>query len=143
MHNQRGLGAITIIEVLVAEICLLVMLYRFEEIDIIQQLEREVKELAKQNRQVEQQREKMHEFWSNTQQLTELWLYRTVPRLDLYKELHSQLEDQSSDDLLTSISSTNRMLEELDHRIGALEAWRNDGALKSDDKKQFGKAINE
>merc|ERR550525_2170724 len=127
MHNQRGLGAITIIEVLVAEICLLVMLYRFEEIDIIQQLEREVKELAKQNKQVEQQREKMREFWSNTQQLTELWLYRTVPRLDLYKELHSQLEDENEEDLLTNMTGANNALEMLENNLGALEAWRNDG----------------
>ena len=39
------------------------MLMRFEELDIIQQLEREVKELARQNEQVEKQREKMTEFW--------------------------------------------------------------------------------
>eukprot|EP00913_Durusdinium_trenchii_P000225 g206.t1 len=66
-------------DLLAAEICLIVMLMRFEELDIIQQLEREVKEtrLSIQRGQVEKQREKMTEFWSNAQQLTELWLYRT------------------------------------------------------------------
>lgn len=70
-----------------------------------------MKELARQNEQVEKQREKMTEFWSNAQQLTELWLYRTVPRLDLYKEVHNQLED-SREDLLTQMAGANQQLEE-------------------------------
>ncbi|CAK9079005.1 unnamed protein product [Durusdinium trenchii] len=101
-------------DLLAAEICLIVMLMRFEELDIIQQLEREVKELARQNEQVEKQREKMTEFWSNAQQLTELWLYRTVPRLDLYKEVHNQLEDCSKEDLLTHMAGANQQLEDGD-----------------------------
>merc|ERR1711920_70707 len=75
----------------VTQFCLIVMLIRFEQVDVLQQLEREVKTLAKQNEAVEGQSVRMREFWSNCQQLTELWLYRTVPRLDLYKEIHSQL----------------------------------------------------
>merc|ERR1740121_1303860 len=64
----------------VAQFCLIVMLIRFEQVDVLQQLEREVKTLAKQNEAVEGQSVRMREFWSNCQQLTELWLYRTLPR---------------------------------------------------------------
>merc|ERR1712154_306842 len=103
----------------------------------------EVKELAKQNKHVEEQRERMRDFWNNAQQLTELWLYRTVPRLDLYKELHSQLEDEGEEDLLTQISGANNALEGLEKKLGHLEDWRNDGELKQEDKKAFGKAVNE
>mmetsp|Transcript_69551 Transcript_69551/g.148764 ORF Transcript_69551/g.148764 Transcript_69551/m.148764 type:complete len:562 (-) Transcript_69551:53-1738(-) len=127
----------------ISQVCLLVVLYRFEDLDTIQQLEREVKELSRQNQHVEQQREKMRGFWSNAQQLTELWLYRTVPRLDLYKEIHSQLEDAPAEDLLTHMSGANQQLEDLDQKLGALQAWRNDGTIKVDAKKQFGKAINQ
>lgn len=133
---------VTIAEVLIAEICLMTMLLKFEEIDLIQQLEREVKLLAKQNEQVAQQRQKMREFWSNAQQLTELWLYRTVPRLDLFKEVHSLLED-TEDDLLMKISSANQQLEDLEKHLCPLRAWRGDGPLGIDDKKYFGKMINE
>eukprot|EP00440_Ansanella_granifera_P050831 gb/GFBE01055091.1/.p1 GENE.gb/GFBE01055091.1/~~gb/GFBE01055091.1/.p1 ORF type:complete len:536 (+),score=158.55 gb/GFBE01055091.1/:1-1608(+) len=143
IFSSRRIGLMSMADILVAEVCLIVMLIRFEELDIIQQLEREVKELARQNQQVEQQREKMTEFWSNAQQLTELWLYRTVPRLDLYKEVHSQLEDAPKEDLLTNISGANQKLEDLDRQLGALEGWRKDGNVSSDDKKVFGKAINE
>ncbi|CAK9054922.1 UBA domain-containing protein [Durusdinium trenchii] len=130
-------------DLLAAEICLIVMLMRFEELDIIQQLEREVKELARQNEQVEKQREKMTEFWSNAQQLTELWLYRTVPRLDLYKEVHNQLEDCSKEDLLTHMAGANQQLEDLERHLGELQDWKQDGRISADTKKLVGKAINE
>merc|ERR1719188_630136 len=116
---------------------------KFEEIDTVQKLEREVQELKDQNQAVGEQGEKMKEFWSSAQNLTELWLYRTVPRLDLYKELHSQLEDEAEEDLLTHISGANDALESLEQRLGALEYWRNDGQLKTEDKKLFGKTVNE
>merc|ERR550525_1984641 len=118
------------------------MLYRFEDIDTVQQLEREVKELSQQNEQVSQQREKMREFWTNAQQLTELWLYRTVPRLDLYKEVHCLLEDADID-LLSKLSNVNHQLEDLESKLCALQAWRCDGALTIEDKKMFGKVVNE
>jgi len=127
----------------VTEICIVVVLLRFEEIDIIQQLEREVEKLTAAAKNVGDQREKMRKFWSSAQQLTELWLYRTVPRLDLYKEIHSQLEDATHDDLLKNIEGANTRLEELDSKLGQLEAWRNDGRMKVEAKKRFGKAVNQ
>lgn len=145
MYRERPSQApfpLSIFEILIAQVCLAVMLYRFEDIDTIQQLNREVRELAKQNKHVEQQREKMREFWSNAQQLTELWLYRTVPRLDLYKELHSQLEDTPQEDILLNLTGANHNLENLDEKLGNLEDWRNDGDFKLESKKAFGKKIN-
>lgn len=132
-----------IIEVLLNEICLMILLARFEEIDVIQQLEREVKELKKAEQNVQLQREKMTEFWSNAQQLTELWLYRTVPRLDLYKEVHSILEDAKKEEIVDWMRTANCRLEAIDEKLGALQAWRNNGSLSLDAKKAFGKQINQ
>eukprot|EP00928_Gymnodinium_smaydae_P049979 TRINITY_DN33585_c0_g1_i1.p1 TRINITY_DN33585_c0_g1~~TRINITY_DN33585_c0_g1_i1.p1 ORF type:complete len:575 (+),score=136.20 TRINITY_DN33585_c0_g1_i1:202-1926(+) len=129
--------------VILMEVAIIMTLIKFEEIDVIQQLEREVMELTKNTAQVEQQRERMGEFWSNAQQLTDLWLYRTVPRLDLYKELHSQLEDTSPEELVDKFTVANRHLEDLEDHLGALAAWRSGGVLRVDTKKQFGKAINQ
>lgn len=139
----RHHNAATVALLFIAEICIVVVLLRFEEIDTIQQLEQEVQKLTQAARNVGEQREKMRKFWSSAQQLTELWLYRTVPRLDLYKELHSQLEDASHEDLLSNISGANQHLEELEKKLGQLEAWRNDGRMGVEVKKQFGKAINQ
>mmetsp|Transcript_46942 Transcript_46942/g.147230 ORF Transcript_46942/g.147230 Transcript_46942/m.147230 type:complete len:282 (+) Transcript_46942:1004-1849(+) len=140
--GTRLASVLSLVELLIAELCLVTMLLKFEEIDIVQQLEREVKELAKQNERVEKQRERMHGFWNNVQQLTELWLYRTVPRLDLFKEIHSLLED-TTEDLLMKISSANQHLEDLENRLGDLTAWRNNGTVSIEAKKGFGKAVNQ
>merc|ERR1719487_2155294 len=133
----------TIAEVVLNEICLVVLLIRFEEIDVIQQLEREVKELKKAEQNVQEQREKMHQFWSQAQQLTELWLYRTVPRLDLYKEVHSHLEDAPYEDLNKWMNQANVQLENIDKNLGQLTDWRNEGTLSLEAKKNFGKTINQ
>lgn len=131
------------VELVLLEVCIVMLLIRFEEFDLVQQLEREVKALEQANTSLKDQKERMHKFWSNCQNLTELWLHRTVPRLDLYKEIHSQLEDFPQEDLLMNMSGANQHLEELEGSLGALEAWRNDGFLPLDMKKQFGKKINE
>merc|ERR1719199_1608479 len=89
-----------------------------------------------------QQREKMHDFWTQAQQLTELWLYRTVPRLDLYKEMHSHLEDAREQDINPWMLQANEQLEAVDRHLGDLKDWRNEGALNLDSKKNFGKTIN-
>jgi len=141
--EDLGPEAVSAFFLIIAQLCVTVVLMNFEDIDTVQKLEREVQELKEQNEVVGKQRENMKEFWSNAQNLTELWLYRTVPRLDLYKELHSQLEDENEEDLLTHISGANDALEDLEKRLGALEAWRNDGDLKTEDKKLFGKTVNE
>lgn len=136
-------SSVTLTALSIVQFTLIVLLIKFEEIDTIQQLEREVMELKKQNTTVETQREKMGEFWSNAHQVTDLWLYRTVPRLDLYKELHSQLEDADEEDLLTNMAGANHMLEDLEANLGTLQAWQTDGQLRLDDKKMFGREINQ
>lgn len=142
-NGEDGISLAVVIEVALNEICLIVLLTRFEEIDVIQQLEREVAELKKAEQAVQTQREKMHEFWSQAQQLTELWLYRTVPRLDLYKEVHSHLEDAPHEDLNKWMKQANEQLENVDRQLGDLVAWRNEGTLSLEAKKSFGKTINQ
>merc|ERR1719223_1147979 len=67
----------------------------------------------------------MNAFWGNVQTTTDLWLNRTVPRLDLVKEIHSHLED-------------------LEKAVGALENWRPNGRepISDDAKKIFGAMVS-
>lgn len=126
----------------VAEVCIAVLLLRFDEIDAIQRLEREVKALASLAKTVGQQNEKMHHFWSTAQELTELWLYRTVPRLEVYKEIQGLMEDAAPEDLLSQLSSFNDHLESLEKCLGSLESWRNGGQVPVTAKKRFGQMMN-
>merc|ERR1712194_878407 len=147
-HNENDAGhpytGVSFFTFIVLQLVVFLLLVKFEEIDVVQRLEKEVQELKAQNVKVESQSEKMKEFWGNAQNLTELWLYRTVPRLDLYKEIHSQLEDSvSKEELLSNMSSANKALKALENNLGNLQAWRNDGDLNQEDKKAFGRNINE
>merc|ERR1711972_492356 len=72
--------------------CLILVLMRFEQIDVVQRLEREVIQLQEQSDSIRDRREQMVNFWNNMQQLTDLWVHRTVPRLDLLKEVQQYLE---------------------------------------------------
>jgi len=143
-QQEEAIAAGILVFMVLSMISLVVILIKFEQIDVVQQLEREVKELQKQNEIVEANRQRMRNFWNQAQQLTELWLYRTVPRLDLCKELHSQLEDTQSDkELLTHMKAANMGLTDIESKLGSLQDWRGDGGIKVEDKKAFGKIINE
>jgi len=140
---DEGLDYLSVAEVVLNEICIIILLTRFEEIDVIQQLEREVVQLKEAEKSVQVQREKMNDFWSQAQHLTELWLYRTVPRLDLYKEVHSHLEDAPYEAINPWMEKANKELEDIEKHLGPLEDWRNEGNLGLEQKKAFGKTINQ
>merc|ERR1712228_950623 len=127
MGNATNSEMMVLVFMALAIFSLIMVLLKFEQIDVVQQLEREVRELKEQNEIVEANRKRMREFWNKAQQLTELWLYRTVPRLDLCKELHSQLEDTQTDkELLTHMMAANNGLTDIEKRLGSLEDWKGD-----------------
>lgn len=122
-------------------VAVIVMLFRFEQIDIIQRLEVEVQTLTVDAEQVQERREKMIDFWDSMQKLTDIWLHRTVPRLDLMKEVQGHLEDAKDEDVLPYTANANRHLEELEKYLGDLKLWKKGGALNDDAKKEFGNRI--
>jgi len=143
-ESAAGFEIVALVFLVFSTVSLFVIMTKFEQIDVVQQLEREVQELKEQNEAVEANRKRMRDFWNQAQQLTELWLYRTVPRLDLCKELHSQLEDIPNDkEFVMHMAAANQGLTNIDAKLGALTDWRGDGGIKVEDKKAFGKVINE
>jgi len=122
--------------------CLLVLLVQFEHIDVIQRLEREVSELEAESNRIVERRERMMKFWSDMQQLTDIWVHRTVPRLDLLKEVQSLLEFTEPEDLLPLMAGANTRLEALEKALPELSCWRNDGGgLSEDQKKAFANKV--
>jgi len=122
-------------------ICLLVLLVRFEQIDIIQRLERECTELTQEKDRIGERKEQMVTFWNSMQQLTDLWVHRTVPRLDLLKEVQGHLEDAPPEDVLALMAGANTRLEDLERHLPELSLWRGDGELTEDSKKTFAERI--
>jgi len=122
----------------VLEICLWFTLVRFESIDIIQRLERETRKLKEQEVVVRGEQEKMEKFWASVQNLTDLWLYRTIPCLDLLHEIQNHVEDMDSRDSVLYITGVNSKFNALFDRLGPLQDWCIDGDVSETQKKQFG-----
>lgn len=121
---------------------LAVLLVRFEQIDIIQKLEREINRLEEESKQLQTRREQMVQFWTDMQQLTDIWVHRTTPRLDLLKECHSCFEDMKKPgDFVHALAGTNHRLEVLDSKLPELALWRTDGGINEADKKKFAQSI--
>lgn len=113
-------------------ICLMILIVAFEHIDIVQRLEREVQQLKEESERVRNRREQMVTFWNGMQQLTDLWVHRTVPRLDLLKEVQQYLEFAPPQNCLSYMANANSRLEELERALPALEVWKNVAASDAD-----------
>jgi len=127
---------------IIIEFCLLVVLVRFEDIDIVQQLQQECTALCREKARVEDQHQRMKDFWYQAQALTDLWLYRTVPRLNLYSEVQTFLDDQRAPDLIKILERANQSLEHFERRLPEIQAWRSDGTLPEGSKKEFREVIS-
>lgn len=134
--------ALIAVFVIISMIGLVFILMRFSDIDIIEQLKREVGTLEVEKKTVEKQKEEMNEFWGDAQKLTDLWRHRTVPRLDLYKEVHVHLEDVPEQDLVKDLRALNKSLEGVEQKLGALKDWRAGGEITEKDKAAFSTSIN-
>lgn len=121
---------------------IVVLLVMFEQIDILQRLEREIQKLQEEADRLKQRREQMVQFWSDCQNLTDIWVHRTTPRLDLLKEIHSCLEDiKQPKDLMAALSNANTRIETLESRLPELALWRCDGQISEGSKKAFAQRI--
>eukprot|EP00418_Pyrodinium_bahamense_P090270 CAMPEP_0179030838 /NCGR_PEP_ID=MMETSP0796-20121207/10767_1 /TAXON_ID=73915 /ORGANISM="Pyrodinium bahamense, Strain pbaha01" /LENGTH=186 /DNA_ID=CAMNT_0020727023 /DNA_START=58 /DNA_END=618 /DNA_ORIENTATION=+ len=127
--------------VVVYTVCIIGILLEFERIDIIRRLEREVAELQVESNRIMERRERMMKFWGDMQNLTDLWLHRTVPRLDLLKEVQSNLDVTSPEDKLPLLAGINSRLEALEKALPELSYWRNDSEFSQAKKKLFAEKI--
>jgi len=125
-------------------VSLVLLLARFEEVDAIQTLEREVRQLQAKTEKVQKESEEIKVFWEEVQQVADIWLYRTVPRLDLHKEVHVCLEDsKSGKDLLKALAQANEGFAYIEDSIGDVMLWHGkQGQLTKDTKTSFQKALN-
>jgi len=121
--------------------CIGATLVKFEDIDIIQQLVREAREVDKERQAVDARKEAMTKFWGTAQRQTDMWLHRTTPRLDLFGEVHSNLEDLSNEEALKVLPVANEKFQVLHDKLGPLDAWCVDGELSEKAKKGFEQAV--
>lgn len=124
-------------------LALFVILLNFEAIDLVQKMEVEVVALQAEQQQLSERKKQMFAFWADVQQLTDIWVYRTSPRLDLLKEVHSCLgNSRNKTDFLAALNNTNKRLQIMEEKLPDLDFWRCEGQISEDSKKVFAKSLS-
>jgi len=111
--------------------CLLVLVSNIESIVAVLRLEREVAHMKEEQTRVDVVQTEMHNFWDNVQELTDIWLFRTIPRLDLYKEMNIHLGDTEPTKMIAAMEDMNKHLAVLEANIGTLQQWRGNAQLEA------------
>lgn len=138
-HTQKRILAL----IAMNELCLGMTLIKFEDLDILQQIETEIRQTEEDREVVRKKHATMQEFWTSAQQNIDVWLHRTVPQLDLFSEVHSHIEDMSGRQALQGLTGANQMFQALDDKLGPMEAWMTGGLFTTDEKKRFEVAVVE
>lgn len=121
----------------VSSCCLAFVLYDFLDIDSVQRLEQQIAEMKATTQRVERRRQDLQAFFARVHLLMSLWQMRTLPRLEMLKQLGIMLEDEE-------VSAMQAVLHEMVDKLRALEStmlplplWQEDGALSPSQKYDF------
>lgn len=129
-------------EVGVCLICIIFVLYEFVDIDIVQQLERQLKDVQVEQSKLEDKAKAMREFYDNTQRLGDVWLHRTVPRLELLKQFSEELEDSFAGKPVHFLETVNANVVTLESSLPALDLWLADEVMDAKQKRVLGDMMN-
>eukprot|EP00929_Paragymnodinium_shiwhaense_P008435 TRINITY_DN112392_c0_g1_i1.p1 TRINITY_DN112392_c0_g1~~TRINITY_DN112392_c0_g1_i1.p1 ORF type:complete len:606 (+),score=147.35 TRINITY_DN112392_c0_g1_i1:195-2012(+) len=137
-EDGRDISQIRIASASFYMLAILNLLVQYEQIDTVQRLVNQMAELEEENRRVQERHDQMRQFWQNTQQLLDLWVHRTMPRLNLLGEVHEHLEEEAhSDTYVQTMQDANMAIEALESKLPELTLWRQDGGLSDGAKKSF------
>jgi hypothetical protein len=139
----KGIKYSMITETFICLICIVFILHEFLDIDIVQQLDAQLRALEAAQLEVLQKRERIMAFYTSTQELGDLWLHHTIPQLDLMKCFYDGLLDLPVEDHVDVINGMEQQLEALEQSIPPLEQWRGDSVISKKKKKSFSSTISE
>jgi len=128
-------------ELLMCMLCIAFVLHEFAEIDAVQQLETQLRELEDAQERLDGRRKKMLAFYDSTQQLTELWLHHTMPLFEVFSQLHSHLEDADAPEMQRCLSVINSNVKKLGDALPPLRFYKGGCHLAGEQKKYLGDQI--
>jgi len=108
----------------------------FQEIDIIERLRQEERDIKQEMEDVQKKDQDMEEYWAKARKQTDLWQHRTVPRLSLFAEVCTRLQSMDEQVALDCMTNANKKFDQLHKSLGPLESWFADGALAKTHKQQ-------
>mmetsp|Transcript_3681 Transcript_3681/g.7999 ORF Transcript_3681/g.7999 Transcript_3681/m.7999 type:complete len:632 (+) Transcript_3681:1-1896(+) len=124
-------------------LCIGFALYDFVDIDVVKAMDLQLKEIEAERVRMEPIRERMLSFWNSTQQLADLWLHRTVPRLELMKFFHDEIEDAPLEQLTVLLTDINNKMQVLEASLPPLPLWCSEDVMRAEEKRSIGGALAE
>lgn len=120
---------------LVTLICITFVLHDFLDIDAIQRLEVQIKEMQAAVQAVEERRQYMLDFFSRVHRLSDFWLFRTLPRLELMKLCGDALEDAEDAEMAPLLVDIVSKVSNLEEALLPTELWQSEGLTDAEKKK--------
>eukprot|EP00931_Biecheleriopsis_adriatica_P045444 TRINITY_DN2602_c0_g2_i3.p1 TRINITY_DN2602_c0_g2~~TRINITY_DN2602_c0_g2_i3.p1 ORF type:complete len:432 (+),score=78.91 TRINITY_DN2602_c0_g2_i3:441-1736(+) len=135
VHAMQSLMNCMIAAMAICILCIVFVLYDFLEIDTVQRLQVQIQEMQLAAGRVAQRRQRIVRVLEEANNIADLWTERTLPRLELMKELGEELQDASDFDLVPVLSNIVTNVSTLERALPSLETWLND--LPESDKKRL------
>jgi len=125
---------------------IIMVLANFENIDAVRNLKKDIGKLEEESNNLRNKREQMTGFWGKVNVLTDIWVNRTAPRLDLLKEVHVNFEMiRDPKELSEELREATDLFDELEQVLPVMELWQDSDApgstLTSVTKKAFARVI--
>lgn len=117
--------------------CMSALLWRFEQFDDVQKLIAESIELEHQSKRVRERHDQMMKFWETTQSLVDIWVHRTVPRMNLLGEMQQLVADANPQDKIALMTIASKTFEDIEQALPELQMWQQGGRLPELKKKRF------
>lgn len=145
--HQKGFEAVFLVikdlkfsmifETIICMTCIGFILHEFLDMDIVQQLDAQLRQLEAAQLQVMQKRERILSFYTATQELGDLWLHRTIPQLELMKYFYEKLIDLPVKQHVELIKGIEQQMGALEQSTPPLLQWRGDEVIGEKKKKVF------
>eukprot|EP00434_Breviolum_minutum_P020967 symbB.v1.2.018497.t1/scaffold1403.1/size153157/3 len=117
-------------------VCIAFVLHDFLEIDAIQRMEIQIKEMQATVAAVEERRQQMTDFFGRVHRLAEFWLYRTLPRLEMMKLCCDALEDAEESEMAPLLQEVVTKVRSLEFSLLPVSLWQNESFQQADKKKR-------
>lgn len=143
LHTQDRLSFswFTSMNVFVCLVCISVILYEFRDIDKVQRLEKSIEELEYHHHLLKKKCDDMTRFYASVQTLADLWLYRTIPRLDVLNNFHGELEDADDSEFVSLLTTMIEVIDIVEAAVPPMKAWMGDSKSDSDWKQTCGNIV--
>lgn len=117
-------------------ICIAFVLHDFLDIDAIQRMEIQIKEMQATVAAVEERRQQMVDFFGRVHRLADFWLHRTLPRLELMKLCGDALQDAEEPEMEPLLVEIVKKVRNLEDSLLPISLWQKDALTEADKKKR-------